>query len=118
MVASSASLLRPPVPLRPEVLPAQRGVSKRHQIAVCVERVPAQDILDLLGKLLQALNGLRLIGERAALQLVRDSARQVLGDELLDHAALVVHDPVDAEIEVGAVELEELAQQALEFLAR
>jgi hypothetical protein len=36
-------------------------------------------------------------------------------DELLDHRPLLVHDPVDAEIEVGAIELKKLPQEVLEL---
>ena len=40
---------------------------------------------------------------------------RVLADEPLDGVPLVVHDAVDAEVQVCAVELEQLAQQVLEF---
>ena len=46
----------------------------------------------------------------------RDRPRGIALDEALDLGALVVHDAVDAEVEVGAVELEEFMQEFLKFL--
>ncbi len=75
------------------------------QIAVGVEGVFAQRPGDLVGNLLQLLGGLGLFRQRAAIQLVGNDLRQILRDELLDHVPLVVHDAVDAEVQIGAVEL-------------
>lgn len=43
------------------------------------------------------------------IQLVGDGLGQVGRDEILDHVPLVVHNAVDAEVQVRTVELEELA---------
>ncbi|MBI4512919.1 MAG: hypothetical protein HY702_02315 [Gemmatimonadetes bacterium] len=44
--------------------------------------------------------------------------RQLLGQERLHFVAFEVEKPVDAEVEVGEVELEELAEEVLESLQR
>jgi len=54
------------------------------------------------------------LGQSAALQLFGGGLGQILRDELLDHAALVIHDAVDTEVQIGAVELKQLALQRLE----
>jgi hypothetical protein len=66
--------------------------------------------------LFQRLSRLRLLGQCALFQLSLDSLGQVLGNEALNDLPLVVHDAVDAKVQVGAVELEELTQKRLESL--
>ena len=71
---------------------------------------------DLLGDFLEFLGGLRLVGKRAARELVGDGLGQVFRDEPLDHVSLAIHDAVDSEVQVRAVELEELTEEQLESL--
>ena len=54
-----------------------------------------------------------LLGHCAGVQFSRYGFRQVLHDELLDYFPLVIHDAVDAEVQVGAVELKQLPLKAL-----
>lgn len=70
---------------------------------------------DLLLKFLEFFGRLRLFGQCPFVQLGLDGLRQVLGDELLDHIPLVIHDAVDAEVQVGAIELEHATKEALVF---
>ncbi len=86
---------------------------RRSQIALRVERLIAVFGLQLLAGLVELLlcPGLMRLGLQ--LQALRDGVEQVVLDEALDFVALVVHHGIDAEIQVGAVELEELAEQSL-----
>jgi hypothetical protein len=103
--------------LQAQILPADLCVMEPlGQVAVSIEGVVAQRLLDLLGDFFQFPGSLRLVGQRAAIQLFGDGLRQIKRDEPFDHVPLVVHDAVDAEVQVGAVELEQLAQEPLELL--
>jgi len=73
---------------------------------------------DLVGQLGEVLGQARLLLERPLVELLPDRLRQVLRDEALHHVALPVRDTVNAEIEIRAIELEQLAQQPLELLKR
>ena len=86
------------------------------EVAVGVQGVLAERLGDLLGGLREIRCGLRLVGQGSEIQLLGDGLGQVGRDELLDHVPLVVHDAVDAEVQVRAVELEKLAQQLLKFV--
>ena len=99
-------------------LAQRRAVVGLGQVSVGIEGIRPQRLPDLLGDLLQFPGSLRLLGQRAAIQLFGDGLGQVLRDELLDHVPLVVHDAVDAEVQVGAVELEEFAQEISKFVQR
>jgi len=98
------------------LLTQRRGVVGCGQVPVGIEGVLSQRLADLRGNVLQFPGGLGLVGQRAALQLGGDGLWQVLRDEPLDHVALVIHDAVDAKVQVGAIELEELAQEVLKLL--
>ena len=115
---SLAALTTGGLRLQVQVLLAERGAMVGlGQVTVGVEGVLAQRLRDLLGNLLQLLGGLGLVRQRVTIQLIGDSLRQILRDEPLDHVPLVVHDAVDAEVQVRAVELEQLSQELLEFLS-
>ena len=101
--------------LQAEVALAERRlVECLLEVAVAVERGPAKHLAYLLLHLAQLPGDHPLLQQRPLGEFVLDQRRQVLGDVALDHRALVVHDPVDAEVQVRAVELKQLAQQRLE----
>ena len=54
---------------------------------------------------------------RLQLQSVANDVQQVMLDEALDLVALAVHHRINAEIQVGCVELEEFTQKVLESAA-
>ena len=100
------------------VLLSDLGRLEFDEIAVGINGVSGQRTFYLLGDFLQLFGGLVLIGQRAAIQFFRYGIWQVLRDKPLDYVPLVIHDAVDAEVQVGAVELEQFAQKALKFLQR
>ena len=101
--------------LQAEVALAERRlVEGLLEVAVAVERVPAKGLAYLLLHLAQLPGDHPLFQQRPLGEFVLDPLRQILRDVALEHGALVVHDPVDAEVQVRAVELEQLAQQRLE----
>ena len=85
------------------------------QVAVRVDRVSAEVLDDYLSRSLQVGHGLRLPGQVAGLKIGGYARGQLIDNEALDGIPLVVHDAIDAEVQVRAVELEQLAQQALEL---
>ena len=70
----------------------------------------SQRFQHLLPGLFQRLLCLLLFSQRALPQLFSDGLRQVLVDPALDDLAFVVHDAVDAKVQVSQVELKELVQ--------
>jgi len=44
------------------------------------------------------------------LQFLLDGLGQIIGNKVLDHRTLVIHDAIDAEVQIGQVELEQFAQ--------
>ena len=111
-----AAAPRPRGGLGCQVLLAHGGTMKAVvQLAVGVDLVSAEGGHHVLTGFFQVVGGLGLPGKLAAVQLPRYAHGQPLADELLDGVPLVVHDAVDAEVQVGAVELEQLAQQPLEL---
>ena len=88
----------------------------RVQVAVPIDRVLAHHIPELHCGLLQFLRDSRLLRQHPRGKLVRHQLRQLLRDEPLNETPLVVHDAVDAEIQICAVELEEFAQKFLKFM--
>ena len=87
----------------------------RPQLTIRADGVVTPVFQNAASQLLNAVGSLVLLGQRPGAQCGVDGGGQLLGDEPLHDVALVVHDAVDAEIEVGAVELEQLAQQVLEL---
>jgi hypothetical protein len=83
------------------------------QVAIGVKGVIAQGFQHLFPRRFQGLCCLRLFSQCATLQFLRDGTGQVCGDEALNRRPLVIHDAVDAEIQIGAVALEKLAEEGL-----
>ena len=70
-------------------------------------------LLDRLGELLLQL---RLVGGLVEAECLLHLREQVLVEKLRHLRALGVHDAVEAEIEIGLVELEQLLQQGFQLL--
>ena len=99
-----------------QIAPSRRGTAKGVvEGAVGVYRIRAQRFDDVVSRRFERVMGGGLVAHRAARQLRRHGIGQPLRDEPLDGVALVVHNAVDAEIEIGAVELKQLAQQVLKL---
>lgn len=84
------------------------------KLALRVYRVLAEALLDAVRRLAQLLGLGGLPGNRATAHGLLHRLGQTVLDEAFDLAALVVYDPVDPEIQLLALELEELAQQVLQ----
>lgn len=98
--------------LRGQVLFACRGGAVGlGQVAVCVQRLFAQRFQHLLAGGFQVFGGLRLFRQRALPEFLGNRLGQVLRDEAFDDLPLVVHNAVDAEVQVGDVEFKEFAQE-------
>ena len=95
-------------------LAERRLVEGRLQVAVAVEGLGAKGLANLLLHFAHLLSDHGLFEERPLGEFVLNELRQVLSDVALHHVPLVVHDAVDAEVQIRAVELEQLAQQGLE----
>ena len=109
-VGPSASLqVLPAIPCR---------VVLRREVPVRIESVRSQTFEHARRSGLKGFGRRRLVADSAALQFAFDCVPQRLVDEARDGVALVVQDPVDTEIEIGTVELEQFAQQPLELLKR
>ena len=100
-----------------QIAPSRRGIAKGGvgNVAVGVYRVRPQRLADFASRRFERVVGGGLVAHRAARQLRRHGIGQPFRDEPLYGVALVVHNPVDAEIEIGAVELKQLAQQVLKL---
>ena len=85
------------------------------QHPVVVNGVIAEVLANHAGSFGEFSGGLRLVGQRPAIQFGGDRGRELLGYEPLHNIPLVVHDAVDAKVQVGAVELKQFAQQTLEL---
>jgi len=93
-----------------QVFPSYLRVVKLFgQVALSVQGILPQRFQYPLPDFFQRLSGLDLLGQRFPLQFCLNFFRQALIDEPLDDPPLVVHDAVDAEVQVGQVELEEIA---------
>ena len=66
-------------------------------------------------RFLELIPPLHLRGDRPLSDGLLDRARQLPVDVAVDDIALVVHDPVDPEVQIRAVELEEVAEERLEL---
>ena len=102
-------------PLSPSnVLLPERGLPVLEQFAVGSERVFAERAHGLLPCLPELIGALRFGLDGSLGQGLLDGDREIPVDVFVDDLPLVVHDAVDAEVQVGAVELEELAEESLE----
>jgi len=66
--------------------------------------------------LLKFLMRSRLLGKRALREFFLNDIRQFVFYEIFYDLSLVVHDAVDTEVQVGALELEEFPQKLLKLL--
>jgi hypothetical protein len=85
------------------------------QVAMFIQRVITDNFEHLFSRRFQGLCCLGLFGQCAALQFLRDGTGQVFVDKAFDDCPLVVQDAIDAEIQVGGIELEQFAQERLEL---
>ena len=85
------------------------------KIAMVVNSVFTQSCPDSLRHFFEFGRGLGLLGQRTPSQFGGDEGGELFIYELLYRVPLVVHDAVDTEVQVGAVELEQLSKQALEL---
>ena len=76
------------------------------QVAVAIKGIPVQCLFDLTSNIGQLSCGLRLFNQFAMIQLLGHKLGQVRRNEFLEDVSLVVHDAIDAKIQVGAIELE------------
>ena len=79
------------------------------QIPVGIDRGIAQGFRNLLTDFLQLLCIAGLLGQGAAVQCLGNGRGQIFDGKPLDPIPLVIHHAAEAEVQVGAVELEQLA---------
>ena len=95
------------------VIPAEPGAQVFHfrqRLGIGAE---ALRLLDRLGEFLLQF---RFVGRFVKAECLRHLRQQILVEELRHLGTLGVHDPVEAEIQIGLVELEELLQQGFQLL--
>ena len=100
-----------------QVVLAGAGIMKLGvQLSRCVDGIFRQSFMHPAGGGLQPLLGLGLPHQRPAIQGRVNVRRQLIGNKVVHHRPLVVHNAVDAKVQFGAVELEQFPQQGLEFI--
>lgn len=115
VAADVAGRFRVAGPLAPQhVLLPVRRLLVLHELAAGGDRVLAEELDHLVPDLLELLGALGFGHDGSLGQGLLDGGRELPVDVAVDHLPLVVHDAVDSEVQVGAVELEELAEEVLE----
>ncbi|MFZ4778062.1 MAG: hypothetical protein ACOYM3_22045, partial [Terrimicrobiaceae bacterium] len=74
-------------------------------------------LTDLFREFIELTAQIRLVFHHAGTERLGHTFQEILLDELLHHGPFLVHDAVDAKVQLGTVELEELAEEGLELLA-
>ncbi|MGI6240491.1 MAG: hypothetical protein ACOYJW_00955 [Candidatus Omnitrophota bacterium] len=88
------------------------------KIAFRIERFLAEIFFDLRGHFSQLLGKPGFLGQSPACKLLGHAVEQILLDKFLDDIALLIHDPINSEIKLSAVELKQFSQKDLKFFSR
>ena len=97
------------------VLLPERGLLVLHEFAIGCDGILPEELDHLVASLLEDAGPLRFPIDRPLSHGLLDRVGQLPVDVAVDDLPLVVHDPVDPEVQIRAVELEELAEKSLEL---